>query len=359
MAQKTRALIIGSGGIGTMVAFNLQATDHVSVISVLRSNYDVVKSHGFNITSCDHGKHSSWRPSEILNHIPESSTSGDDTKPFDYVICTTKNVPDVSPTLAELIRPAISPGHSIIILIQNGLNIEKPIQEAFPQNICLSGVSFMSAHEFSPGYILQNDTDHLIISPFLSPKIDKQRQINATLDFQKLYAASGKVQCVYEPDATFARWRKLLYNAVWNPVCALTNLDTTRLRLGFDKQDPTSPVNMLVRPAINEVRAAAKAAAGVELPEELVEIVIDADPVEIFCVPSMLQDRRKERFLEHENLVGEVLREGEKAGVEMPILRCLYGLCRAVQWQTKNSRGLIDTSSMLEADISERPVSSM
>lgn len=335
--KTSRVLIVGSGGIGTMVGFNLCAGEQASVVAVLRSNYDVVKSKGFTIDSCDHGRHVGWKPNHIASSIAELAVNGDTLAPFDYIICTIKNVPGVPPTLSDLIRPVVNPGHSVLILIQNGLNIEKPLQKAFPDNICLSGVSYMSAWEHEPGQIVQNDTDRLVISPFISPLIDEHEQVQAALDFQSLYKASGRVQCDYEPNAAFIRWRKLLYNAVWNPVCALTNLDTTRLRICFNGQDESSPVNIMVRPAIKEVCAAAKAVAGLDLPESIVEDVINADPLEIYCAPSMLQDRRKGKIWEYENLLGEALREGEKFGVYMPTLRCLYGLCKAIHWQIMNS----------------------
>lgn len=332
-----------------MVAFNLEAGGLASVTAVLRSNYGTVKANGFSIDSCDHGRHVNWRPNEIMDHVPATG-DGANAKPFDYLICTNKNMPDVPPALVDIIKPAITPNHTVVVLIQNGLNIEKSLHATFPRNICLSGVSLMSAYEFSPGYILQNDTDRLTISPFLSKTIETQKQIEAARNFQKLYAASGKVQCLYEPDVALVRWRKLLYNAVWNPVCALTNLDTTRIRLAFKENDVNSPVNILIRPAINEVRAAAKASAGVELPEELVDAVINADPMKIFCVPSMLQDRRKGNLLEHEHLLGEALREGEIAGVQMPVVRTLYGLCRTVQWQTMDSKKLVNSTVILDIE---------
>lgn len=47
-------------------------------------------------------------------------------------------------------------------------------------------------------------------------------------------------------------------------------------------------------------------------------------------------------FIEFENLLGEPLREGKKAGVPMPTLEVLYHLARAIQWRTKQSRGLVE-----------------
>ncbi|KAJ9605432.1 hypothetical protein H2200_010089 [Cladophialophora chaetospira] len=348
MTKKARVLLVGSGGIGTMTALNLEQGGLASVTAILRSNFAVVQEKGFTIDSCDHGKFESWRPTKVLNKVPDLSGSESSEEPFDYIIATTKNIPDVPPTVVDLIKPAVTPGHSIIVLIQNGLNIEKPLLKAFPDNICLSGVSLMGADELSPGNILENDVDRLYIGPFLSDHINKQKQIDAAEEFVRVYSASGKVQCSYQADVLFVRWRKLMYNACWNPICALTGLDTSRLRLASEDKDPTSPLNLLLRPAMNEIRAAAKAAANVELPESLVEDMVECDPIEIFCSPSMLQDRRKKRFMEFENILGEALREGEKAGTAMPTVKCLYGLCKAIQWATKEHNGLVDAQKMME-----------
>lgn len=346
MSPKARVLLVGSGGIGTMTALNLEQGGLASVTAVMRSNYSVVKDKGFTIDSCDHGQFSGWRPSEILNKIPDVNADKA-IKPFDYIICTTKNIPDVPPTVVDLIRPAVTPGHSVIVLIQNGLNIEKPLHKEFPTNIVLSGVSLMGADELSHGHILENDPDRLFIGPFFNPALDIQEQVAAAEEFVRIYQASGKVQCSYERDVLFIRWRKLMYNAVWNPICALTDMDTTRLRLASKEDDPASPLNLLVRPAMNEIRAAAKSAADVDLPESLVEAMVECDPMEIWCAPSMLQDRRKKRYIEYENIVGEALRSGEKAGVAMPILRSIYGLCKAVQWRTMDQNGLIVPEKLL------------
>jgi 2-dehydropantoate 2-reductase len=329
-----------------MTAYNLEAGNLATVTAILRSNYTKVKCDGFTLDSCDHGQIKGWQPSSILNKIPDQ----DPSNPFDYIICTTKNLPDVPPTVVDLIKPAVTPAHTVIVLIQNGLNIETPILTAFPDNICLSGVSLMGADELEPGHILQNDVDRLYIGVFLNPnpKLVEEKQVAAAKHFVHIYSASGKVQCSYQPDVLFVRWRKLMYNAVWNPICALTDLDTSSFRLASDPGDKYNPVDVLIRPLMNEIRAAAKAAANVDLPEELVEDMVECDPIEIFCSPSMQQDRRKGRFIEYENLVGEALKEGERAGVAMPILRTVYGLCKAVQWRTMEKQGLVDPKKMLE-----------
>jgi ketopantoate reductase len=47
-------------------------------------------------------------------------------------------------------------------------------------------------------------------------------------------------------------------------------------------------------------------------------------------------------FIEFENLLGEPLREGKKAGLTMPTLEVLYQLAKAIQWRNKEARGLVE-----------------
>ncbi len=138
MASKSNILLVGCGGVGSIAALNLEIGGLAAVTAVLRSNFDAVKHGGFNIKSCDHGIINGWRPTKIVNNVPNVSKEA--LQPHDYIVCTTKNVADVPPFLYDLIAPAVTPGHTVIVLIQNGLNIEKPIFAGFPQNIVLSGI---------------------------------------------------------------------------------------------------------------------------------------------------------------------------------------------------------------------------
>lgn len=61
--SKLQVLVVGAGGVGTMVSVALERCGKASVTAVLRSNYEKVKRGGFDIESVDHGKLSAWRPS--------------------------------------------------------------------------------------------------------------------------------------------------------------------------------------------------------------------------------------------------------------------------------------------------------
>ena len=71
MESKANILLVGSGGVGTIVALNLEAGGLARVTAVLRSNFTIVKQSGFNIRSCDHGNISGYKPSrsELLGPL--------------------------------------------------------------------------------------------------------------------------------------------------------------------------------------------------------------------------------------------------------------------------------------------------
>ena len=202
--------------------------------------------------------------------------------PYDFIVVTTKNIADVHPTVAEIIAPAVTPGHTAIALVQNGLNIEKPLVAAFPQNPIISGISLIGATEGPHGTIKHDDHDVLIVGAFTNPNIPKETSEEAAKKFVEIYNCPG-VECTYEPDVLFSRWRKLLYNASFNSVATVLRMDTTRMRIS------EHVIDNLIRPVILEIMATAKA-AGVNLPEELVEKFITIDPFEAFFKPSMCQD---------------------------------------------------------------------
>ena len=217
----------------------------------------------------------------VLNRVPEHTG-----KPFDFVVVTTKNIPDAYPTVVDLIRPAIVPGKTVIVLIQNGYNIEKPIFEAFPQNKCLSGVSMITCRELELGVIDQDGEDQLAIGAFCNPNLSWEDQVQTAHEFVDIYSAGGKTNCNYDADFNFSRWRKLVNNACLNTICALTDLDTGRIRLAGGL------VDNLIRPAMQEVLAAARA-CGVTLPDDLIDFMLEADPLDLYIAPSMLEDARK------------------------------------------------------------------
>jgi len=333
--DKLRILLVGSGGVGTMAAYALETGGMAEVTAVLRSNYDIVQERGFSIDSIEHGKGiTGFRPAHIRNTVPDVKKGG--MFPYDYIVVSTKNIPDISPTVLDLISPAVHLGTTVILLLQNGINIEKPIVEAFPDNVVLSGVSIISASEPMAGHILHEFRDDVKIGPFPRPSASADvqgRGAEAANDFIKAYNACGKVHAHSDEDVLFTRWRKLVYNASFNPISAILGIGVITMRKTHFL------ITTLILPLMNEVIAIA-AAAGVRLPDSVAQDMITTDPVDDDFLPSMGQDAAKGQCMEVEVIVGEAVREAARLGVKVEILPTIYALLRGMQTKTKVARGL-------------------
>ena len=196
----------------------------------------------------------------------------------------------------------------------DSLNIERPFISAFPDNVILSGISMMGSREISPGVIKHIGHDSMLIGVFSGQeRIGSEVCIDKAKQFCRIYSASGKATCIFDADVTRSRWRKLIYNASFNPICAITGLDTGSIRLADDA------VERLVRPAMEEIRSCA-AAAGHALPEDVADTTLEVDPIDMRYVPSMLEDLRKVSLLR---------------SISLAYSQLMY--CRAISLNTRTS----------------------
>jgi 2-dehydropantoate 2-reductase len=201
-----RILLFGTGAIGAVYAFILsRAKSHVTAIC--RSNYSAVKSNGIQIESPVFGSQT-FHPDIVSASVPQGR--------YDYVVVASKSFPRSNP--AELLVPAITPG-TTIVLIQNGIDIEAPYQERFPDNPILSCVVYLPVTQTSPGFFLHKEEERLLIGTY--PATAPQTHKESAESFGQLIREGGATAEVHV-DVRGERWQKLLLNASWNPMCALT-----------------------------------------------------------------------------------------------------------------------------------------
>lgn len=331
MSDKPSVLLIGVGGVGAVVAHSLSYKDLSSVSVVVRRDYNKVKDSGYEIHSADHGHISSWKPDNIYPSVEEAakSTTGGTGKPFDYVIVTTKNLPDIS-KVEDVIEPVITKSHTTIVLIQNGFDIGRPIIAKYPENIVLSGVTFVGSHNRN-GVIHQTQPEITQISYFPNSDLPLDVQEAKAKEFVELYS-TDKNTLTYSPDSKYARYRKLLYNGTLNPIATLTGTDTGRIEFAGGN-------DTLVIPAMKEIIAVAKA-DGVDIPLSTINDMLHDDDGDYFT-PSMAVDAQKGNPVEIEVILGNLLRVARELKVATPTLDVIYNLLSVVQSRLKEQAGYI------------------
>ncbi|KAJ4256012.1 hypothetical protein NW762_009086 [Fusarium torreyae] len=314
---KSIILVVGTGGIGTMAAYALEKNDKAEVTTVMRSNYNAAVENGIDIDSVEHGQIKGWRPTAIVRSVPDLSKG--DIPPFDYIVVTTKNIPDIKPTVTDIIAPAVTPSKTAIVVSQNGINIEKPLIEKFPTNALISSVVYTGANEIEKAKVYSAEPD--------------TQKIEAAKRYVDIYNPNGSPNIIYVPDVAAVRWRKLAYNSSFNPVSSILRMDTTRIRMS------RHVIEDLILPIVEEIRTVAEA-SGVMLQKDLIDSVMSQGSPDEYFKPSMCQDHEKGQLMEIENIVGEVVREGENYGVPMPTLRVVYGIMKGLQLKAREERGL-------------------
>lgn len=320
-------LLIGTGGVGTIVAYGLWFTKKGGDISVVvRSDYEKVKNNGWELNSCDYGSVKGWKPDHIFPSVEAAVAEG---QVYDYVVITTKNLPDVTKS-EDVAAPAITDGKTTIVLIQNGFDLGRPFIQKWPNNVVLSGVSHIGSHNNS-GVITQTQKDKTLISYFENPNISKELQETKAKEFIDIYSNEHN-QITYFPDAKWYRYRKLVYNATLNTTCALTGVDTGRLEI-------SGALESVSIPAMKEVIAVAKA-DGVDLPEDVINTVVHSDDGDWFK-PSMYVDTIKGNPIEMEVILGNLLTVARELKVATPTLDVIYNLLKALQFRLKEAKGLI------------------
>ena len=323
-------LVIGSGGVGTIAALLLSLNRKANVTLVVRLDYDKVKAEGISIRSKTYGSIDGWKPQNVARSVTEAAEL---FGPFDFILLTTKNIPDGPMTCEDVVRPAVLP-QLVIIMMQNGLGIEEPMMQAFPDNIILLAV-LLIALAYKNGVVENPGKDHVTLGDFRAAhKCSLPGTRDAMEGFIEIYRNPDQNvnYIAIDDDCRTTRWQKLVYNSVFNVVTAILETDVTRCQIaGLN--------DSLFRPAMQEVIDIA-ASEGVTIPKDTIERFIHIGDG-MFYSPLMCVDRRKNQLIEMEVILGNPLRIARKNGVQTPILLVLYQLLKVVQFKTKEATGAI------------------
>ncbi|MBF0186854.1 MAG: 2-dehydropantoate 2-reductase [Magnetococcales bacterium] len=298
--QPLQVLVVGAGAIGGFYGARLaQAGAQVSV--VVRSDFDIIRREGFHFDSIDGDF--TFRPEAVYGSPVECPT------PPDLLIIATKALPEID--LIGLIRPVVGE-NTTLLLIQNGIHIEAPIAEAFPDNTLISGLAFICVNKTAPGRIRHLCFGRLAIGRY------PQGNAPMTERLARLFE-SVNVPCSITDDVMEARWRKLVWNAPFNPISVLAGGVTTREML-------STPESISVIRAVMEEVLAIAAADGYPLEKELVQKNIDDTHAMEPYKTSMLLDYESGRTMEVEAILGNALRLADHYELKAPHLRTLHAL---------------------------------
>lgn len=111
--------------------------------------------------------------------------------------------------VAEIIAPAVTE-NTTIVLIQNGLGVEEPITDKFPNNPIVSIVAYIGTSQNEPGKITMVGRESLVVGKYLDAKVDSDKQRENFVELLK----KGDVDVQIVDDVERVRWQKLFWYGI-------------------------------------------------------------------------------------------------------------------------------------------------
>jgi len=314
MTKKPEIVLVGTGAVGSFYTGKL-AQAGASVSFVCRSDFEEVQKNGVFIKSVlgDY----SFRPKEVVRAISDYSGTPD------YIIVATKVLPEIN--VPSLIAEKVDK-NTTIVLLQNGINIEPPIMSAFPDNEIISGLAFICVSRESFGCIDHQDYGRLVLGTYPTGKSPRAEELAALFN-------SVDVKCETNEDIITARWKKLVWNAPFNPMSVLAGGATTREMMN-------SPETLkLVQNVMKEVLALAEK-TGNPIDSTFIDAMIEDTSKMTPYKTSMLLDYEGKRAMEVEAILGNAVRLAAEKKLPVPHLESLYGLLTLID--RKNIENIAD-----------------
>ena len=220
---------------------------------------------------------------------------------------------------AVAMRPLLGP-HTAVLCLQNGVENEDVITEVVGVGRVIPGVAYVGAEVTEPGVVTHTALGRIALGERSGEVTERVREI------AKVFEDAG-IHASISTDITSAKWRKLVWNAAFNPITALTGQTVFEALQDDD-------VRELGHATMREVIAVAQA-LGLAVSEDDVPKGENVRTQKAMSKTSMLQDVERGRPTEIEALCGAVVRAGHRVGVPTPISAALRALVRAKEARSR------------------------
>ncbi|MGA2237008.1 MAG: 2-dehydropantoate 2-reductase [Terriglobales bacterium] len=310
-----RFLIAGAGAIGAYIGARMAQAGFDVTLFARGPHLRAMQERGVQVKSIE---------GDFVAR-PAIASSLEEVGPVDVVFLGVKA--HGLPQLAPQLRPVLGP-HTTVVSTQNGipwwyfqgfggewegLRLERVdpggvISSAIEPRRVVGSIVYFSTEIPSPGVIQHIEGNRISLGEPDGSRSDRCRRIAEAL------IASG-LRCPVTTRIRHEIWVKVLGNASFNPVSALTRATLVQM-----VHDPG--VSSVIRNIMQEVEAVSRK-LGMELPVSIEQRMAGAEKVGEHKT-SMLQDLEAGRPMELEALVGAVVELGERVGLPMTCTRTVY-----------------------------------
>jgi 2-dehydropantoate 2-reductase len=318
-------LIAGAGAIGAYIGARMTQAGFDVTLFARGPHLRAMQEHGVQVKSAD--GYFTVRP-KVAGSLEEAGL-------VDIVFLGVKA--HALPQLAPQLKPVLGPT-TTVVSTQNGipwwyfqgfggewegLRLERVdpggvISSFIEARRVVGSIIYFATEISAPGVIEHIEGNRITLGEPDGTRSDRIRQIAEAL------VASG-FRCPVTTRIRHEIWVKVLGNASFNPVSALTRATLVQMA-----RDPG--VASVIRNIMQEVEAVSQK-LGMELPISIDQRIAGAEKVGEHKT-SMLQDLEAGRPIELEALVGAVVELGERVGLPMTVTRTVYNCTKLLAQST-------------------------
>lgn len=293
-------LIIGAGAIGTFYGSKLsQVGDQIIIWS--RNDSEIIAKNGYKIKS--------YMGDYVFNPYLVIKNLHDLREDIDFIIVSTKVLPDID--IVGLISKVIKKNTAIII-IQNGIHIEKNIADKFSSNQIISALAFIGVSRTNPNEINHQEYGKLIFGNYNN--IDSI----AINYFANSLEKSG-LEILLSSNILSERWKKLIWNGAFNPLSVVLGKKNTQQilenNLAID----------LAKNIMQEIVMLAKH-DGCSFEDDIIDKNILATKKMSPYKTSMLLDYEANRPMEIQAIIGNAVKFAQSKSLSIPYLSTIYAI---------------------------------
>ena len=305
----TNVLIVGAGAVGGFFGAHLAKT-HRNVSFLLRPrSLQAVRERGLTLRS----------PAGTFTVRPQAAADPRELPPPDLIILSNKAY-DLPEVLAQ-IEPVLTE-RTVMLTLQNGVDIEDQIIRRTERDCVVGGVAFIYSKIVEPGVVEHYKRGAVTIGELMGHRSERVQQIH------ELFTQAG-VPCRVSEDIRRAKWEKMCWNCVFNPLTVVINDQVAKALESPEMLE-------VIRGVVGEVAAVA---AGLKVPlsEDIADKVLQWSQEIRDIHTSMYDDWKAGRPTEIDSLNGFIVKRGRELGVPTPLNEALAAMVAVITGRINNT----------------------
>ena len=303
-----KTAIIGAGAIGSLFGSLIKANNADAVLfdkDIKKINS--IRQNGIELVYPDSGK--------TLHVFPETAHSIEKIKSFDYYLLCVKSYS--TEAAAEEISEICS-SDSVIVTFQNGMGNAEILCRYFPESRIAAGTTSEGALFTPPSTVIYGGRGKTALS--IIEKNTDNSKLLPLLELLNSCSITASISDDFKKDI----WRKLIVNAVINPVTAVLRLQN---RYVSESVYLRNLADMIIR---ESVKAAEKDKVYFDI-EEIRSTVFSIAQKTGSNRSSMLQDIENRRKTEIDYISGTAADKAENAGIDLSVNRIMQNIIKVLE----------------------------